>query len=121
MSTQTTETSVTFVHSFTLSSVEGVQPAGTYRLVAHEHQQAGPPFHAVERLTTLLCICRPVPNRAAPARSCASIRASLPMRWRRTPPSPPASLVFRCLSPEVCPPATGCVAPPPPTRSMSAA
>jgi hypothetical protein len=70
MSTQTTETSVTFVHSFTLSSVEGVQPAGTYRLVAHEHQQAGLPFHAVERLTTLLYL----PARSEPGRAGQVVR-----------------------------------------------
>jgi hypothetical protein len=54
MSTRTTETSVTFKKSFTLSSVDGVQPAGTYRLVTQELQRAGLPFQAIERLTTFL-------------------------------------------------------------------
>jgi hypothetical protein len=54
MSTRTTETSVTFKKSFTLSSVDGVQPAGTYRLVAQELQRAGLPFQTIERLTTFL-------------------------------------------------------------------
>jgi hypothetical protein len=65
MSTQTTETSVTFVHSFTLSSVDGVQPAGTYHVVAHEHQRAGLPFQTVKRLTMLLHLpACPEPGRA---------------------------------------------------------
>jgi hypothetical protein len=54
MSTRITETHVTFTHSFRLSSVEGLQPAGTYRLDAEEERKAGLPFQTVDRLTLFL-------------------------------------------------------------------
>ena len=54
MATRTTETSVTFVHSFTLSSVDGVQPPGTYDLTTDEEQLPGLSFNAFRRLATLL-------------------------------------------------------------------
>jgi hypothetical protein len=54
MSVRTIETSVTFIKSFTLSSIEGVQPAGTYRLVTDEEQVPGLSFVVFRRTTTLL-------------------------------------------------------------------
>ena len=54
MSTRTIETSVTFSHPFTLSSVDGVQPAGTYRLSVDEEEIAGLSFSAFQRVATML-------------------------------------------------------------------
>ena len=54
MSTRTTETTVTFRRPFTLAAVEGVQPAGTYRLVTDEEQIPGLSFVAFRRMTTML-------------------------------------------------------------------
>jgi hypothetical protein len=54
MSTRTTETTVTFCRPFTLLSVEGAQPAGTYRLVTEEEQIPGLSFTAFRRTATLL-------------------------------------------------------------------
>ena len=54
MSTRTTLSSVTFTRPFTLSSVEGVQPAGTYRLVTEEEPLEGLSFAAYRRTATLL-------------------------------------------------------------------
>ena len=54
MSTRTTETTVTFRRPFTLLSVEGAQPAGTYRLVTEEEQIPGLSFIAFRRTATLL-------------------------------------------------------------------
>jgi len=63
MSTRTTETTVTFRRSFTLSSVEGAQPAGTYRLVTEEEQIPGLSFVAFRRTATLLHLpADPVPG-----------------------------------------------------------
>src|SRR5258708_13063297 len=64
MATRTTETSVTFVHSFTLSSVDGVQPPGTYDLTTDEEQLPGLSFNAFRRLATLLHLpANPPPGR----------------------------------------------------------
>ena len=57
MSTRTTETTVTFRRPFTLLSVEGAQPAGTYRLVTEEEQIPGLSFVAFRRTATLLHLC----------------------------------------------------------------
>ena len=54
MSTRTTLSSVTFTRPFTLSSVDGVQPAGTYRLVTEEEPIEGLSFGAYLRTATLL-------------------------------------------------------------------
>ena len=54
MSTRTTVTTVTFRHSFTLSALEGAQPAGTYRLVTEEEQIPSLSFIAFRRTETLL-------------------------------------------------------------------
>jgi hypothetical protein len=54
MATRTTETTVTFVHPFTLSSVDGIQPAGTYCLTTDEEQLPGLSFDAFRRFATLL-------------------------------------------------------------------
>ena len=54
MSARTSETSVTFFKPFTLSSIEGVQPAGTYLLVTDEEQIPGLSFVAFRRLSTML-------------------------------------------------------------------
>lgn len=54
MSTRTTETTVAFRRSFTLLALEGMQPAGTYRLVTEEEQIPGLSFVAFRRTATLL-------------------------------------------------------------------
>ena len=54
MTTRTTETTVTFRHPFTLSAIDGAQPAGSYRLVTEEEQIPGLSFVAFRRTATLL-------------------------------------------------------------------
>ena len=54
MTIRTVETTVTFLHPFTLSSVDGLQPAGTYRLDTDEKQTDGLSFVIFQRLTTML-------------------------------------------------------------------
>ena len=54
MSTRTTETTVTFHRPFTLSALEGAQPAGTYRLVTEQEQVPGLSFTVFRRTATLL-------------------------------------------------------------------
>ncbi len=54
MSTRTTLTSVTFTHPFTLSAVDGLQPAGTYRVVTEEEPVEGLSFGAYLRTATML-------------------------------------------------------------------
>ncbi|TAJ82034.1 hypothetical protein [Reyranella sp.] len=54
MPTRTTETTVTFRHSFTLAAVDGVQPAGTYRLVTDEELISELSFVAFRRMSTML-------------------------------------------------------------------
>jgi hypothetical protein len=64
MSMRTIETSVTFSHSFTLSSVDGVQPAGTYRVSVDEEEIAGLSFSAFQRVSTMLHLpANPAPGR----------------------------------------------------------
>ena len=63
MSTRTIQTTVTFTRPFTLSSVEGRQPAGTYRLEAEEEQVEGLSFNAFRRTTMVLFLpADPVPG-----------------------------------------------------------
>jgi len=63
MSIRTTETTVTFRRSFTLSALEGPQPAGTYRLVTEEEQIPGLSFTAYRRTASLLHLpADPVPG-----------------------------------------------------------
>jgi hypothetical protein len=54
MSIRTTDTAVTFRRPFSLSSVEGTQPAGTYHVSTDEEQIADLSFLAYARVTTLL-------------------------------------------------------------------
>ncbi|WP_026606787.1 hypothetical protein [Methylocapsa acidiphila] len=54
MSVRTTETTVTFKRPFTLPSVDGPQPAGTYRLVLDEEEILGISFLAFRRMATML-------------------------------------------------------------------
>ena len=63
MSTRTTHTSVTFSRPFTLSSVDGLQPAGTYRLETDEEQIEDISFNAFRRMTmTLFLPAHPAPG-----------------------------------------------------------
>ena len=62
MSIRTTETTVTFRHPFTLTAIDGIQPAGTYRLVTDEQQIPGLSFVAFQRMTTALYL----PSRPSP-------------------------------------------------------
>ena len=54
MSIRTTETTVTFRRPFTLAALDGLQPAGTYRVVVEEEQIPGLSFAAFRRVATLL-------------------------------------------------------------------
>jgi hypothetical protein len=54
MPERTTETTVTFKHPFMLGSFDGLQPAGTYRLVIDEEEILGLSFPAYRRISTLL-------------------------------------------------------------------
>jgi len=63
MSTRTIQTSVTFSKPFTLTSVDGQQPAGTYRLETEEEQIEGLSFSAFRRMTmTLFLPANPAPG-----------------------------------------------------------
>ncbi|MBN9491585.1 MAG: hypothetical protein J0H44_30475 [Alphaproteobacteria bacterium] len=65
MSTRTTETTVTFGRSFVLTAIDGVQPAGTYRLVTEEEQIPGLSFAAYQRRSTMLHLpANPAPGQA---------------------------------------------------------
>jgi hypothetical protein len=62
---RTTETRVTFRRPFLLSALEGMQPAGTYRLVIDEEQVPGLSFVAFRRPTTMLHLpADPSPGRS---------------------------------------------------------
>jgi hypothetical protein len=54
VATRTTETSVTFRHPFALTSLDGTQPPGTYRLVVDEDEIDGLSFLAFRRTATML-------------------------------------------------------------------
>jgi hypothetical protein len=54
MTTRTIETTITFRQPFTLSSIDGMQPAGTYRLVTDEEEIPGLSFLALRRTATML-------------------------------------------------------------------
>ena len=63
MSSRTIQTSVTFSKPFTLTSVDGQQPAGTYRLETEEEQIEGLSFNAFRRMTmTLFLPANPAPG-----------------------------------------------------------
>ena len=63
MSSRTIQTSVTFSKPFTLTSVDGPQPAGTYRLETEEEQIEGLSFSAFRRMTmTLFLPANPTPG-----------------------------------------------------------
>lgn len=64
--TRSTETTVTFRHPFTLAALDGVQPAGTYRLVEEQEEIAGLSFVAYRRVATFLH----VPANPAPGDTC---------------------------------------------------
>jgi hypothetical protein len=51
---RTTETTVTFRRRFTLTSLDGTQPAGAYRLVVDEDEIEGLSFLAFRRTATML-------------------------------------------------------------------
>ncbi len=53
---RTTETTVTFRRSFKLTSIDTLQPAGTYRLVIDEEEILGLSFLAFQRTGTTLHI-----------------------------------------------------------------
>lgn len=70
--TRSTETTVTFRRPFTLAALDGVQPAGTYRLVEEEEEIAGLSFVAFRRMATLLH----VPANPAPGDTCRVVLVS---------------------------------------------
>jgi len=63
LSIRTTDTTVTFRRPFTLAALDGLQPAGTYRVVVEEEQISGLSFVAFRRVATLLYVpADPVPD-----------------------------------------------------------
>lgn len=54
MSIRTTKTTITFEHPFMLSSLDGVQPPGTYRVVVDEEEISGVSFGGFRRVATEL-------------------------------------------------------------------
>ena len=64
--TRSTETTVTFRRPFALAAIDGVQPAGTYRLVEEQEEIPGLSFVAFRRISTLLH----VPANPAPGETC---------------------------------------------------
>jgi hypothetical protein len=53
MTTRSTDTTVTFSHSFKLHALEQPQPAGTYRVVIDEEEIVGLSFLAYRRIATM--------------------------------------------------------------------
>jgi hypothetical protein len=56
MAVRSSETTVTFHHPFTMPSVEGIQPAGTYRIVTDDDEVHVIPFAIATRIATYLHI-----------------------------------------------------------------
>jgi hypothetical protein len=54
MTMRTTETVVTFRRAFSLSVLDGAQPAGAYRVETEEEQLPGLSYSAFQRMRTLL-------------------------------------------------------------------
>ncbi len=54
MMSYTKESTVTFTHQFNLSSLDGLQPAGTYRLVTGNEEIPGLSFIAYRLISTML-------------------------------------------------------------------
>jgi hypothetical protein len=54
MSTRTTQTTVTFRRPFTISGVDGMQPAGRYAIETDEELLQGISFPAYRRVQTLI-------------------------------------------------------------------
>ena len=54
MTSRVNNSSVTFRHRFNLSSLDGPQPAGTYRLVTENEEIPGLSFVAYRRTSTML-------------------------------------------------------------------
>ncbi len=54
MTTRTTESTVTFRRPFTLAAIDGVQPAGTYRIETDEERLEGLSFDAFQRVATMM-------------------------------------------------------------------
>lgn len=56
MTIRTRETTITFRHPFSLTAVDGSQPAGAYRLITDEEEIIGLSFLAFRRTATMLHI-----------------------------------------------------------------
>ena len=54
MTVRTSHRTVTFTRPFSLSGVDGVQPAGTYTVETHEELLQGISFPAYRRIATLI-------------------------------------------------------------------
>ena len=54
MTSHTNESTVTFKNQFNLSSLDGPQPAGTYRIVTENEEIPGLSFIAYRRRSTML-------------------------------------------------------------------
>lgn len=54
MTSRSNNSTVTFRHQFNLSSLDGPQPAGTYRLVTENEEIPGLSFIAYRRTSTML-------------------------------------------------------------------
>ncbi len=56
MTMRSTDTTVTFKQAFSLTAIDGPQPADTYRLVVDEEEISGLSFVAFRRTATILHI-----------------------------------------------------------------
>jgi hypothetical protein len=54
MAGRSTEKTITFLHPFSLSALDGVQPAGDYRVVVDEEEVEGLSFLVYRRTATML-------------------------------------------------------------------
>jgi hypothetical protein len=90
VSTRTTETTVTFERSFTLTALEGLQPPGTYRLVIDEDEVPGVSFLAYRRAATMLQTPA-LSVRGGPVQSHLVDRAELEAALEDDRAAPPAS------------------------------
>lgn len=56
MTVRTSRKTVTFTRPFSLSGIDGVQPAGTYAVETDEELLPGLSFPAYRRIATLICL-----------------------------------------------------------------
>jgi hypothetical protein len=84
MTIRTKETTVTFDHPFSLTALEGQQPAGVYRVVEDEEEIRDLSFLAFQRTATMLHVpASPVLQWALQVRLSLSIRQNSLLPWKQ--------------------------------------